>query len=274
MSQHQWHDLPPQVRTEIARKTGDVRSVQVTSAGSVAAFTATIDAGHGTYFCKGAPTTAGPALRAARIEARLNPHLPEALVPRLRWTIEAAGWVVLGFDVCPGRHADLRPGSSDLPAVAATLTKLAAALTPCPLQVQPATARWGAWINPDLVDGDTLAHTDVTSKNFLVVDRVVHVVDWAMPVRGAAWIDTARMIVRLIRAGHSPGQAEQWARGVPAYSAAPAPTITAFAHAAAKLNAHRRRQRAAEHVNQLASAAAAWSAFRSAGETETYTLRY
>ncbi|MEV6492643.1 hypothetical protein AB0M20_29090 [Actinoplanes sp. NPDC051633] len=244
-----------------------MRSVRTNAAGSVARFTATVEADNGTYFCKGVPAGPGPALRAARIEARVNPHLPAARVPRLRWTVEAADWLVLGFDHFPGRHADLGPGPPDLPLVAAVLTELATVLTPCGVPVQPATVRWGDWIDPAVVDGETLVHTDVTPKNFLV-SRVgdIQVIDWAMPVLGAAWIDAARMIVRLIRAGNGPGQAEAWASTVPSYAAAPAQKVTAFSLAMARLASYRRTQNAAEHVHQLAAAADAWAAHRTAAQ--------
>src|SRR5690348_5949367 len=74
--------------------------------------------------------------------ARINAHLPPPM-PRLLWQVERDGWILLGFDYVAGRHPDLAPGSADLPAVAAALSALATALTPCPVaSVQPATVRW------------------------------------------------------------------------------------------------------------------------------------
>jgi Ser/Thr protein kinase RdoA (MazF antagonist) len=143
-----------------------------------------------------------------RNEARINPFLP-ASMPRLRWQVESDGWLLLGFDYVDGRHPDLSPGSSDLSSVAAALSEMAMTLTPCPaVKVQAATARWAGWIRPEVVDGDTLVHTDVTPFNFLIRQDGVTVVDWSMPCRGAAWIDTALMTIRLVRAGHRPEQAE------------------------------------------------------------------
>ena len=265
MGQHQWQDLPSGVRTAITAHTGRVIEVRITQAGSVAAFTAMVDAAHGRFFCKGVLAERGPALRGVRNEAALNRHLPAGLVPRLRWTAEAAEWLVLGFDQVHGRHADLSPHSPDLPKIAATLTALAENLTPCPPEpIQAATARWAGWIDPALVDGDTLGHTDVTPKNFLVTPiGAVQVIDWAMPVRGAAWIDPARMVVRLIKAGHTPAQAESWAMSVPAYAYAPARSVTAFSQASARLGARLRDRSQAEHAHRLASAAQAWSRHRS-----------
>ena len=264
MSQHRWQELPHSVRDAIAHQAGEVHHVQPTESGSVAAFAATLTTDTGTYFCKGVITEDGPALRSVRTEARLNEALPAEIVPRLRWTIDDAGWTVLGFDHAAGWHPDLSVDSPDLPAVAATLTTLTQVLTPCPpVTVQPATARWKGWLDPHTVDGNTLAHTDVTPKNFLIgVDRRVQVVDWSMPVRGAAWIDTARMIIRLIRAGHTPRKAEAWAATIPAYAIAAPDAIDAFAHGTANLAEQQRKRSHAEHVSQLAEAATAWARHR------------
>jgi hypothetical protein len=49
-----------------------------------------------------------------------------------------------------------------------------------------------------MVDGNTLIHTDVTPYNFLLHDGGVTLVDWSMPCGGAAWIDTALMVIRLV----------------------------------------------------------------------------
>jgi hypothetical protein len=103
--------------------------------------------------------------------------------------------------------------------VAAALSAMAAVLTPCPaVRVQLATVRWADHIPAEMVDGNTLVHTDVTPYNFLLHDGDVTLVDWSMPCRGAACIDTALMVIRLVRAGHSPEQAEAWAGGIPVWS--------------------------------------------------------
>ncbi|OAA18825.1 hypothetical protein AAY23_11151, partial [Frankia casuarinae] len=39
-------------------------------------------------------------------------------------------------------------------------------------------------------------------------------VDWGWPAQGAGWVDAAFMVIRLIGAGHTPQQAEQWAAGL------------------------------------------------------------
>lgn len=70
-------------------------------------------------FCKGARQ--GSRLREH--EARINDVLPEC-APRLLWSLDVDGWVVLGFEAVPGDHADLSPNSPDLPKVAEAVQSL------------------------------------------------------------------------------------------------------------------------------------------------------
>jgi hypothetical protein len=260
MPDHHWETLPAALRLAIESHTGPVRAARSATAGSVSKFAATLDTATGHLFCKAIPT-ANPLARMHRTEARLNPWLPD-IAPRLRWTVEEAGWLALGFDHVPGRHADLSPGSTDLPLLADTLTALAQSLTPCPpVRVQTATKRWEGRLDADLVDGDTLMHTDVTPFNFLLGARV-HVIDWSMPCRGAAWLDAALMIVRLIRAGHSPDQAESWAAQIPAWKQAAPHALDAFADALAALWEQRRQESSAPHRGPLAAAARTWATYR------------
>jgi hypothetical protein len=257
-----WHELPPTVRAAVERRTGRILQASPVQAGSISDLATVLDTSDGRYFCKGA-AAANPLGWMHRNEARINPHLPPQM-PRLHWQVEQDGWLLLGFEYVDGRHPDLAPGSPDLSAVAATLTAMTTALTPCPpIRVQPATLRWADRIAPDLVDGDTLAHTDVTPYNFLIHGSRVTVVDWSMPCRGAAWIDAALMIVRLIRAGHTPDQAEAWAGRIPAWPAARPEAVDAFADAVAALNRERQHQRpAATHLGPLADAADCWARHR------------
>ncbi len=68
---------------------------------------------------------------------------------------------------------------------------------------------------------------EVVGRNILVGEQV-RVVDWAWPTIGAAWLDTASVVVRLIQAGHAPAQAEQWARQIPCWRAVSDDAIAAF----------------------------------------------
>ncbi|XVU23018.1 hypothetical protein ACQPZJ_37990 [Actinoplanes sp. CA-054009] len=260
MARHLWKHLPAAVRDAITARLGSLDRVDHATAGSVGDFAATLDTSTaGRVFCKGAQLDTD-RVGFLRNEIRLNRHLPADLVPRLRWHVEAAGWLIAVFDHAPGVSVNLRPGSPDLPLIADALTRMATVLTPCPpVTIQPATARWGRLIDPALVDGDTLLHTDMTHNNFLICDGRVQVVDWSMPCRGAVWLDTARMLVRLIRAGHAPAQAESWAARLQAWSSATPEAVDAFAAALAKLS--RRLQdnsTDAPHLAEMAMASDRW----------------
>jgi hypothetical protein len=242
--------------------TGAVLGVKSVETGVISDVAAVLETRSGLVFCKGAGVDNSMGWMH-RNEARINAFLP-ASMPRLRWQVESDGWLLLGFDYVDGRHPDLSPGSSDLSPMAAALSELAMTLTPCPaVKVQAATARWADWIAPEVVDGDTLVHTDVTPFNFLIHQDGVTVVDWSMPCRGASWIDTALMTIRLIRAGHRPEQAEAWAEQTTAWSGANPESVDAFAAGIAMLSRERHSQRpSSSHLGPLADAAESWARYR------------
>jgi hypothetical protein len=79
--------------------------------------------------------------------------------------------------------------------------------------------------------GDTLLHTDLAPHNMLISNRA-HIIDWAWPTRGAAWIDPAVIILRLIEAGHSAADADTWARtSFASWASAPPAAVTVFSDA-------------------------------------------
>ncbi|SDT74549.1 phosphotransferase [Actinoplanes derwentensis] len=261
MPRFHWHQLPPAARSAVEARTGPVERALAVQAGSVADMTAILHTGQGEVFCKAVRETHRLAWLHRR-EAAFNPHLPE-FAPRLRWHVEAVGWILLGFDRAPGRHADVTPGSPDLPRLAQTLTRMAATPAPDPpVRIQPATTRWADYVPPDVVDGDTLVHTDMNTANFLVDPTSIAVVDWAMPCRGASWLDTALMTVRLICAGHTPQQAEQWAAQVPVWRDGPPDAITAFAGACAVRGEEWADRSPAPHFRRLADASHDWARYR------------
>ncbi|MFB7476234.1 phosphotransferase family protein [Kitasatospora sp. NPDC056184] len=253
-----WNQLPDALRISIEARTGAVTAAVPAAAGTVSDFAATLETAGGPVFCK-AVREDNPRAWMHRLESVVNSVLPPDIAPRMLWKAEAGGWLALGFEHAPGRHADLSPGSADLPLVARTLETLAGTLTPAPpLRAFSLADRWSGqdfWRNlgtrhrdrldpwtvarvdrlvlaereaPDLIDGRTLVHTDLTGPNLLVDGAAVRVVDWAFPAPGAAWADTASLVVRLIEAGHTPEQAERWADGVSLWRAAPERSVTAF----------------------------------------------
>ncbi|MER5354610.1 phosphotransferase [Kitasatospora sp. NPDC002551] len=253
-----WKHLPDALRIGIEGLTGAVTAAVPPAGGTVSDFAATLETAGGPVFCK-AVREDNPKAWMHRLESVVNPVLPPGIAPRLLWKVEAGGWFALGFEHAPGKHADLSPGSADLPLVARTLEELAGALTPPPpLRAFSLADRWSGqdfWHDlgsrhrerldpwtvarletlvlaeraaPELIDGRTLVHTDLTGPNLLVDGETVRVVDWAFPAPGAAWADTAYMVVRLIGAGHSPERAERWAESVSLWRAAPDRSVTAF----------------------------------------------
>jgi Ser/Thr protein kinase RdoA (MazF antagonist) len=88
---------------------------------------------------------------------------------------------------------------------------------------------------PDHMHGGHLVHSDLNAANFLITDTA-KVIDWAWWRTGAAWIDPALLVIRLIAAGHQPDAAEhRAARQSPDFAAAPPDALTAFAASAVRL---------------------------------------
>ncbi|GIJ06850.1 hypothetical protein ACFFMR_07490 [Micromonospora andamanensis] len=255
-----WHELPEKLRRQIEQRTGAVHAAYSVPTGASCDLAAVVDTDTGRVFCKGGETE-GLAAWLYRNEARVNPWLPDG-APRLHWTVEAEGWLILGFEYVAGRHPDLAPGSPDLTAVADLLTAQSRLLTPSPpVQVQRFADRWRGLIAPGLVDGDTLLHTDMTPRNFLVADRL-RLVDWSSPARGAAWIDTALMLVRLVRAGHPPAEAEAWAAQIPTWAHASDEALYAFADGLVCLWERKQRSTPGPHHGPLLRAACEWRGHR------------
>ncbi|MEU4550741.1 hypothetical protein [Micromonospora violae] len=272
-----WHELPDSVRAEVERYTGPIRSAETIPTGASCDVAVTLDTATGRAFCKGGELSS-PAAWLYRNEARVNSWLPEA-APRLLWTVDHDGWLLLGFEHVAGRHPDLAPGSPDLPLLAELLIELNDQLTPCPpVVVRPFADRWHDLIAPELVDGDALLHTDMTPRNFVVPKREragsgtrVRVVDWSSPARGAPWIDAAFLLLRLVRAGHTPAAAEAWARQLPAYAAAPEQSLSSFADALTRLWQRKQLAAPAPHHGPLLDAALRWSAYRRRGGSKMPT---
>ncbi|HUQ61861.1 hypothetical protein [Lentzea sp.] len=232
-----WQDLPMDVRAAVQDHAGPVIGAESASVGRNSAFAATLTTQDGLVFCKGGRSD-GPQAVMHRNEAAVNPFLPEELAPHLLWRVEQDGWLLLGFQYVAGRHADLSPGSPDLPLVAAAIKKISD-ITPPPVPQRAIADHWqtalgnGAtseWAEraPQYMCGSTLVHSDLNPLNILVADAA-HVVDWAWWRTGAAWIDPAFVVVRLVAEGHQPSHAEEWAAQFDGFREAPSKAITAFA---------------------------------------------
>jgi Ser/Thr protein kinase RdoA (MazF antagonist) len=170
------------------------------------------------------------------------------------WRGSADGWHLMLFEYVDARRVDLAPGSPDLPAVLDTLDLLGRLLTPGPNGALPITYNTEALqakarhlldtgrladrelfeaalrgFSLDRLRGDTMLHYDLSAGNLLIAAGQVHVLDWSLAVRGAAWIDGALFAPRLVQAGHSPAQADLLLSRVPVWRAAPPDAVTALA---------------------------------------------
>ncbi|WP_395108328.1 phosphotransferase family protein [Actinomadura sp. SCN-SB] len=235
-----WDQLPGPLRDGLATRLGPIQYAQIQGGGFTPGLAARLRlTGGRRAFVKGI-TTDHVLTGRYRAEADVAAALPTAApAPALWWAEEIAGWVVLVFSDAGGRHADLAPGAADLSRVVDMIAGLKAVLTPCPVPVPAAPAEladlvhgwaelahtppadlapWArghldhlakaetAWL--DAAGGDTLLHGDINPSNMLVTSGQVLLVDWAQPVRGAAWIDIADLIPHLILAGHTPQAAQ------------------------------------------------------------------
>jgi hypothetical protein len=286
MMRRTWVELPAVVRKEVERYAGVVLNESPAPAGRHSEFSTTLTTSAGRVFVKGI-TTDNPGVRAHRHEAAVNPRLPN-LAPRLMWTIEDGGWLLLGYEHIEGRHADLSPGSPDLPRLTDALRELAGRPAGDAPDLAAQWARLAAWrrlrhdppfdlhpwsrANLDrfvdwerravaIIKGDHLAHTDLHSLNLLVGERL-RVVDWAWSRASVPWLDAGFLLLRLIEAGHSPAEAEQWAANTEAWVAAAEDDRTAFAVAVLGIWEFLQRDQPLPHRERLTDAARRWAKYR------------
>lgn len=262
----EWDDIGQPIRELVEAHAGPVLSARSVPAGMNSHLATVLDTDAGQVFVKGLRSD-HPGVACQRREAMINPHVVP-LAPRLRWHAEYAGWNLLAFDYLPGtRHADYTPGSADLPVIVEVLNRLQQ--LPCPdLPVKRAEQRWAAYLDDDearlLLAGRTLLHTDFNPLNVLVgSDSAAWIIDWAWPTRGAAFIDPACFLLRLMLDGHTAAQAEEWAQQCAPWATAPDRAVSAFATACARLYAEIACDDPQPWKLRLATAAQEWAEYRS-----------
>jgi hypothetical protein len=227
-------DLPAPVRRAITTQTGTVRSDRTVHAGRNSAVASILDTEQGQVFVKGVPL--GDARVAGhRREAAISPYVPHSC-PRLLWSVEAAGWSLLGYEAIDGRHADYTRGV-DLRRVMDALDELSHQTAPTGLDLKTAEQRWGSYADEGEAErfaGPALLHTDLRPENVILADGRACLIDWAWPTRGAAWIEPYLWALHIVAAGQSPAAAVSWARQLWSWRDADPSALCAFGAAVAR----------------------------------------
>jgi hypothetical protein len=223
-----WADLPAAVRAAVTTRIGPVAAARDVPHGYNCRHASILHTGSGPVFVKAAT---GPECTAAHDREQTTAPYVAPVAPALLWRTHADGWDIVAFEAVPdARHADLTPGSPDLPLLAAALR--ASTAIPAPAGLPQYTSRFPDADPADatLLHGDTLVHGDINPHNVVISGRA-WLVDWATPTRGPAWADVAEAAIRLMEDGHSAEQAHAWAAAVPAWRTAGPSAIKAWAEA-------------------------------------------
>ncbi|MEU5867309.1 phosphotransferase [Nonomuraea sp. NPDC047529] len=250
-----WEELPEQVRDAVTSACGPIRQAVSLPGGLTSGAAVRLATLSGLMFLKALPDDS-PSAPLYQRERRVGAVLPATVpAPQMLRGGHTAGWVWLLFEhINATRPVDLSPGSSDVASLVELVRVLGETLTPTPgadvppisdnveflrkradvlLADPPAdlgcldayrSARAG--LDLDAMAGDALLHADLHEGNLMTTEHGMRVIDWGLACQGAAWIETALLISRLILAGHSPQQAETVASQVPAYKSAPEEAVT------------------------------------------------
>ncbi|MFI6801718.1 phosphotransferase family protein [Streptosporangium canum] len=260
MTGYGWGDLPAEVRDAVEAECGPIQHAASLPSGLTGGTALSLGTPHGPVFLKALPTDS-PSAPLYQRERLVGAVLPEGVpAPRMLWSGNTAGWITLMFEHLDARReVDLGPASPDLGDVMDIVRVLGEILTPNPgakvpsatdnvqflmrradalladppsdLASLPAYRAARARLDWDAIAGGTLLHADLHEGNLLAGPAGVRLIDWGLACQGAAWVETALLIPRLILAGHTPEQAEALAEQVPAWKAAPEAAVTGLAAA-------------------------------------------
>ncbi|GAA1990545.1 aminoglycoside phosphotransferase [Catenulispora subtropica] len=261
-----WPDLPAPARALVEEHIGRITAFRTAGAGLNSEVAAVLDTVNGRVFLKGVPLARKTLAACQRREAAVNPFVL-AVTPALLWSGEAEGWNLLAFEYVDSRHADYRPGSTDLDGIVEVLNRLHKIAAPDLPEIRRAEQRWSSWDTGDYAElfvGDRLLHTDFAGHNVLIGtdDHAAWMVDWAWATTGAGFIDPACLIIRLIDAGHSAKGAETWARRCDAWAAAEPRAVDAFAEACVRMWNEIAKNGPAVWTRSMARSAHKWAAYR------------
>ncbi|MGW7244416.1 aminoglycoside phosphotransferase [Streptomyces sp. NPDC054804] len=265
MSTQRLAGLPDAVLHLIEKASGPVVDVGTVNAGRNSAIAARVRTTEHTLFVKGLPLD-HPWVWTQKREADISPYV-QGIAPELRWHVEADGWSLLGFDYVEGGHADFTPRSPDLPAVMATMARLAAIPAPdIELKTMPHRLRTYVDDPADLswFAGNSLLHTEWNPHNVITTGSSALLVDWGWASHGAAWIDPALWQLWLIAHGHTPSQAESEAAAHPAWDLAPPAGLDALARVQRRLWDSIAAESEDDWAKPMQHAARAWDEHRNA----------
>ena len=233
MQRISWEDLPNELRRAIEARTGPISLAHTAASGHNSPLAATVATADGKTFVKGLPSN-DRGVKGQLREIAVAP-LVRHISPALLWHFDEAGWTVLGYEHIDGRHADYSPGSSDPNALVPVLEALGEIEVATPGPFKRAEDRWKTYV-ADVTEleafrGTTLQHTDWIPDNVLLTSDRPYLIDWAWPTLGAAWMDAACLLIRLVASGHAVKEAELFASRIAAYAEADTAHIDSFAHA-------------------------------------------
>ncbi|TDE25238.1 protein kinase [Actinomadura sp. 6K520] len=243
--------------------TGALVSVEPTERGNLSDLTALVMGEKGEWFVKAVRNRAGGRRDSLVREGLINPFV-RPISPTVLWQAESPEWIALGFEAVRARHADLSPGSPDVPEVVDVLNRIALVELPDIVRDWPET-RWDGFADDAarLLRGDALLYTDLNPDNILIGDQATWAVDWSWPTRGAAHIPPSLLVVQLIATGHSARSAEEWADGCTAWRGATPEAVDAFAAAVTRMHRHHAEcNPGTEWLQAMASAAEEWADHR------------
>lgn len=224
-----WDYLPAQARRAVEQHTGPIERAETAAAGANSGIAATLHTATGNLFVEGVPSE-HPQARTQQREADIAPTCPPPAPACCGAYRQRAGTSSATNAHQPPRRLLPRVPR---PAPHRQRSRRAPEHTlPEHRTQQHAEQRWAPYLpSPELFAGHTLLHTDLAPHNVLITDRA-HLIEWAWPTRGAAWIDPTVLIPRLMEAGHTARQADQWARvNLPSWPIAPPAPVTAFSAA-------------------------------------------
>lgn len=259
VSRTDWDDLPAETRANVEKHTGPIRSAVTMSEGLNSAVAVLVTTDSGDVFVKGL-RRAFPRRWTQDMEWMIGPYVA-GFAPKPLWRVEDDEWDLIGFEGIDGLHASFDPGSPDVALVTDAMYLLGR--IPCPdLALKTAESRWKPYMGDqgDLrwLVGDRLLHTDYNPLNVLIADGRALLIDWAWPTKGAGWIDPACLILRLMLGGHTAEEAEKVCTDLPAWRAAPAEGVNAFAGASLNMWEEIAQADSAPWKTAMAEAAEEW----------------